>query len=1393
MMNHRRGFSGLAAALFVIAAVSVQARQPDAVEGAWIIELESPPVTEFRGGEAHAIQSASPLPAKSMAATAPEVTGAARLDVASPEVRAYAGYLDGERESVLAMAANQLGRDIEPDHVYRYLFNGFAVSGLSRAEAARLAAVPGVRSVTRETIHYPLNDAGHLWIGADRFWAGAGFTGANRGEGMVLGVVDTGINWESPAFQQFNNVDGHIIAHPRPGFPGGLCIDPEVACNNKLIGVYDFSGGDTKGRDRDGHGSHVSSSAAGNRWNFDANFGAGEDLFFATSGVAPRASLIAYKACRDLDPDDPDDNGGCTESALLAALDQVLEDGVDVLNYSLGTTSGEPPSPWRNFDDPARNRVPKAMLNLRAAGIVVVTSGGNGGPGPASMSSPANAPWVLSVGNVSHDRVFTNNLVETTGGPFALGEILGLGITGGVGPADIVHAADFGNALCGTGEPELASTCEENTGATNPFAPGTFDGKIVVCDRGEYGRVEKGFNVMEAGAVGYILANTAESGESIQSDRHCLPGTHVGAFDGDRLRDWLASGSNHRGRLTGFQRQVSEDFGGFLAASSSRGPNVEVPGVMKPNVVAPGTNILGAGAGVPEPDPNALLIISGTSMASPHAAGAALLLRKARPEWSVDAIISALETTARPDAVLGLDGSAAQITGRGAGGIRVDDAVRIGLFLPVTNQQFIDANPATGGDPGALNLPGMVDENCVVSCTFTRRVRALSPGSWSVTTEGELDIEVEPGAFTLASGQEQVLTVTVRPGAVPIGAWGHGSVVLDPGSGSFIAQRLPVGAFISEGALPADSVIAAERNRGQASLLIDDLAPMPEAVFRTSALVLPERTSNVLPQDPDRDDPFSGDGGTFTILVDVPADALMLYAETLASTALDVDLFVGRDDNGNGQADPDELRCQGISPDELEKCVIDKPESGSWWILVQNWLSSSPGALDEVTVDMAVLTADDEPSFVASGPGFHPGGPLTLPVYWDQPAMRQAERWLGALGVSTRPDFLANVGVIPVEITRNSANLPQDTALFNDQTRAVVLPPATSHEHMFIDVPSTTTGLVVELLGSNVNISLRRRSFADLAGFEPNTPSAPPAVITSAVNTGNGATLSHFAGAGQTLIAGRYYVVLENPTANEVRVDVVASIIEPSGQEPRRGLWEPLNRTTWQGIEWNVVDEDGFVLWYTYEEDTTSAFYITDAAAIDAGSSAWSAPLLRVTSNQLRQTVDVIGEVSVTALAEDDLILSWRFNGHHGSERLTPITGASCPTIGGMTLDLQGTWFPPGVAEGGASVAITPNAQAWIRYYFDQFGIPRWVQVAGVTAGAATPETRVLDVLDFRGFCPYCAETERSLEVVGVQENEFFSELSGHESIDFVSRPPLATPYSTDRTIARLSSVRPCP
>jgi hypothetical protein len=729
---------------------------PDEATGIYIVRLQDPPLAAYSGGIA------------GLEATSPRVTGARKLDANSPASMAYRDYLAEQQAQLIAAMEQSFGHQVEVLFQYDAAYNGMAVR-LTAQEAATLATFPGVVDVQPDFVLYPTTDYGPAWIGAPGIWDGSDVPGGvgTKGEGVIVGILDTGLNMDHPSFAEVGPSDGYVHINPLgAGNYLGLCFDDPGTwvCNDKLIGYYIYTGENHE--DQDGHGSHTSSTTAGNV--LDAGFVDLTPYNYspAISGVAPHANIIGYDVCND--------TGGCPGSASIAATNQAVLDGVDVINFSIG---GGTSNPWTDTGS-------LAFLYAAEAGIVPVTSAGNNGPGPHTIGSPADAPWMVSVGANTHNRAGLNALINMTGGDTPPGDMQGKGFSEGYGPAPIVYAGDYGDALC-----------------LNEFAPGTFpNGEIVVCDRGTNARVAKGWNVMQGGAGGYVLAN-ADEGQTLNGDVHHLPAVHITYSDGVALKAWLASGSGHTATIAGTTLSTDPANGDIMAGFSSRGPLVNTAeDVIKPDLSAPGVDILAAYRSLPPDADNPTSeygIVSGTSMSSPHTAGAAALLRALYPDWSPAQIKSALMTTGWTATVLKEDGvTPADLFDIGGGRVDLSMAAKVGLVLDVTTEEFEDANPALGGEPRALNLPSMGDADCAGICSWTRVVSSTldTTESWTVSTSGApgMNLTVTPDSFDLEPAATQTITVTADVIGLPVGDWVFGQVLLTPDSPSVAEAHLPV-------------------------------------------------------------------------------------------------------------------------------------------------------------------------------------------------------------------------------------------------------------------------------------------------------------------------------------------------------------------------------------------------------------------------------------------------------------------------------------------------------------------------------------------------------------------------------------------------------------------------
>ncbi len=743
----------VAGALFVLS-LPAGAQDDGAEMERFIVLLHDAPVALYEGG----------IPG--LPATSPAVTGARRLDSQSPDSLAYEAYLARQQAALQQTLEARLGRAVSLERTYRWALNGVVVR-LTSGEAAIVRQLPGVKAISPDQLFYPLTDHGPEWIGAPAMWGAASSCAAGGfcGEGVIVGVIDTGINHDHASFAAVGG-DGYQHVNPYgSGAYKGACISNSALCNDKLIGLYDYTGAGVE--DTDGHGSHTASTVAGNFLR-DVSLEAPTINFqMDISGVAPHANIISYRVC----------NGGCYSSYVVSAVEDAIKDGVDVLNYSIGSSPSV--SPWSSSNYDAQ-----AFLSARTAGIFVAVAAGNSGPGAETLLSPAISPWVLTVGANTHDRAFLNSLTGlTTDQGHILADIDGRSITAGYGPATIVYAGDYGNALCKAGI----------------WPSNEFNGEIVVCDRGSIARVDKSANVKAAGGGGMVLANDVANGNSLNADAHSIPAVHITYDDGVALKNWLANGdTGHKATIAGSTMAVSDQYADIMAAFSSRGPNesVATQRIIKPDMVGPGVDIVAAVATDGSLTAPELGVESGTSMASPHLAGAAALLVQAHPDWTPAEIQSALMSTAWQQNLRKEDWvSPVTPFDVGAGRADLNVAADAGFLLDVTKSEYENADPASGGDPSALNLPGLATDAFNNSWTWERTLKATRPGTWEITFDlpSGMSMTASPASFTYnAAGGTQTVTFTAHGYGFSQNQWYFAQVYFTDTSGASPKAHFPV-------------------------------------------------------------------------------------------------------------------------------------------------------------------------------------------------------------------------------------------------------------------------------------------------------------------------------------------------------------------------------------------------------------------------------------------------------------------------------------------------------------------------------------------------------------------------------------------------------------------------
>lgn len=1350
----------MAAAILAMSALGdvAQARQAlsDSETGAWIIEFETPPLMQQLRDQGQAM---------------------ANLNMASDSMKQRVAAIEYQVEQQRQILAKQMAMELEPLHHYQVSFSGFA-SEMSREQAEQILQMPGVKAVYPDVKYVYQLDAGPLWIGAPGIWNGPNGL-RSQGEGVVVGVIDGGINWAHPFFGQVGS-DGYIHSNPR-GQQFGLCSDPTVNCNDKLIGVYDYTTEGSNGRSVSDHGSHVASIATGNRLTLSFSLPGGTSTF-TLAGVAPHANVISYKVCES---GEGNSAGSCSGAAIIDAIEQAILDQVDVINISLGTSQPIPELPWRL-------PIPQVELDAREAGIIIAVAAGNLGSQPGTVSSSGHSPWVIAAGNSTHNRIIGQTLTALSGGDTTPPpDLVGAGNTLGTATRRIVHAADFGFPLCGTGTAELRTGCgpasdDALMGLSNPFAPNTFNGEIVVCDRGQYGRVEKGFNVMAAGAGGMILANTDEQGIEIISDTHCLPAVHIDSEQGDELRTWLATGDNHLGRITATSRVLNDSLGNQIVASSSRGPNPEIAGVVKPNLMAPGSNIIGASA-----DETMVAFLTGTSMASPHIAGSAALLLGVNPSWSPAIVQSTLETTASND-VIQVGAEAAPINSRGAGLVQPTSAVNAGLYLDISASEFRAANPAIGGQPMAMNMALMQNPDCLESCSFTRRVTDLQGGgSWTVSTEGELPLSVTPSQFTLGNGQSQSLQIqvdTTNPSF--FGRWIDGAVVLEsPGAPT---QRLQVTVMASGGELPELVQLQTTATRGNAQIPFDDLARITLGQWDASTLTEAELVQfNSVQQDPTRFDPYDTPTGTVWEIHQVPANTALLVAQVNQSNASDIDLYVGIDSNGNGAPDSFEQRCSSTSLSVSERCVLSMPEAGQYWVMYQNWDSGS-SAVNNISGETAVVSAINQGNFFVNGPGVvAPGDDFNLDIAWDEGRISRNSAWWGAIAMGTDSGNPANLGLLPIRLTRSSDDPGNTLPLFSGRQRSITLGENSEHSRMFIDVPPGAESLNVMMSTESLNISgglaLAPVSFDDAFADEPFVSLAPATRPFSRSLSNGQASLTV---TGSDLTPGRWYVIPGNNSVQELQLDITARItMGNTGFTPERNSFGPINRDISQGIEYNRVGNNFGVAFFTYARNGAPVTYLGAGALTQNDSVLAHGPLNAFIGIPGDQAGMPVGYIGMTFISAQEVILSYDLMGESGSERLGTIAQLTCPDRNGQELNVTGHWTPQTLGGGGTALLVNQNNQAYVFYFFDNDGIQRWLLANSPDNYLTDP---VADARQFRGFCPTCSPGSTGQDIVGTITHQFNDDNSGQQTVSVSLAQPLMGELQFSRDLFKLTDTNDC-
>jgi subtilisin family serine protease len=883
--------------------------------------------------------------------------------LSSPAGDAQAAVLEQSHDATLAQAGISTDSKVQD---YTNALNGFSAV-LNYDEAVRVAANPKVsmvlpdelRQVTnddgdghddgKDDISQKVDDLGNFLGLTDK---GEAWKSGLTGEGVVVGVIDTGIWPEHPSFAD----DGTFPAHdPLDETIGSSCDfgnttqnpnDAPFTCNNKLIGARQILttyrslvGAEPdefdSARDDEGHGTHTASTAAGNADVRPVIFGRS---FPKISGIAPRAQIIAYKALGNL--------GGFT-SDLAEAIDTAVFDGVDVINYSIG--GGPQLVSADTF----------SFLFAADAGVFSAVSAGNDGPDPETVGGPADVPWVTAVGANTQRRFFEGTIKLDNGK-----EISGASLTKGTNKLGIVDAE-----FAGTSDLCLPDTLD----------PAKVAGKIVLCRRGGNGRVDKSFSVFNAGGKGMILYNASDD-DNLFSDNFWVPTVHVDLTEGLKVKDYIANARRPRAQIKAENKVTTIDYAPSMTIFSSRGPNVTAPDIIKPDITAPGLQIMaGASPFTDAGFPNGHLFqaIAGTSMSSPVTAGMYALIKQAHPDWSAAAAKSALMSTADTNVLDNDRVSQAGPFAMGAGMVNPGKVAKpgspfnpgliyeagfleyLGFLCEAGREAFANpdvtcANLEAAGIPTRvvdLNYPSIGVSQLAGAETVTRTVTSVASTTVTftaaVTAPAGYDVVVSPDTITLAPGESASYDVTFTNAGAPVGVWAFGDLTW---SGSGYHVRSPIALKGVQISTPAEVVGAG--TEGTASF---DVKFGYTGAYTAAAHGLVPAVANdgLVFQDPDQDPTTPDDvGGIVSIPFDLTGGVALARWSLVLPGDDDLDLYLY---NSAG-----ELVAQSTNGGTSELIELQLPAPDIYTMDVHGW---------SVTTDPDPLAFSLQSWLVSSTPG----------------------------------------------------------------------------------------------------------------------------------------------------------------------------------------------------------------------------------------------------------------------------------------------------------------------------------------------------------------------------------------------------------------------------------------
>lgn len=979
------------------------AQQESVLRDAGNVPLQLADDNDAQDTRVYIVQLRSPSAAERQAAV---TRLPAKFEKDSAAAKAWVADIEEEQERVLAKA----GPGTRKIYSYRFGLNGFAAR-MSATQAQKLAHLPEVKNVWEDEVRplatrYSLTFLG-LFDGDNGLRSVEGLDG----DGMVVGVIDSGITPEHPALQDTREADRpstcssswgettilgrwlcrryrklpDVVAFEPPEDWNGECIAGErfetTDCNNKLIGARWYIDGALETgpiheneirspRDADGHGTHTATTAAGNRTSASL-FGT---LVGDLEGVAPKARVAAYKACW-LRPGAT--RASCNTSDLANAIDAAVADGVDVISYSVGSSLARTTAP----DD-------LALLAAAKAGVLAIVAAGNEGPNLGTIGSPAGGPWVLTAAASTRDGESNVEAMELTAPPslagrYAVREAFFTPPLQDVDPieASLVLVDDDDTTLDSGDTGSIADGCQPLINSDE------VGGNIAFLQRTGCRFDEMVRNAADAGAVAALVYNIA--GDPIvmhgESDLSDIPALMLGQADANLILAEFDAGNDVTVVLDKSLLLTSNDAGNEMAVFSARGP-APIQDILKPDLTAPGVNILAGfspDSAYSTPGEN-FAYLSGTSMSTPHIAGVATLLRQAHPEWPPSAIKSALMTTARQDVTTSNGLGNANPLDFGAGHMVPNAALDPGLVYEISNEEYDAYLADMQAEAANLNLPSIAMSRLANTQTVSRRVTNVSDEAGAYTVEiaapPGMGVTVDPSSISLAPGQSTSFDVTVDYQSGPLDLWRYGS----------FTWRSDTHDVFSPIAVKPTSILAPGELTtfgGTGSLSFDvEFGYSGTYSPQVHGLNLPLIVNGFVDNDPIKTFTFRNSAGVTQHVISVPAN--QLYARFALFDALtdgddDLDMYVyycgltGESCTRLGESG---------EPTSQERFDIFRPAEGLYAVLVHGFetdeIQGGPGSNYQL-LGWAIGLVDDKGNMTANGPAFVSAGTTgTVTVDW---------------------------------------------------------------------------------------------------------------------------------------------------------------------------------------------------------------------------------------------------------------------------------------------------------------------------------------------------------------------------------------------------------------------------